>query len=247
MKTTKAITLLTAMSTALIYSTATAESRIWTDTTGKTIEAEQVNVLNDQVLLRLVDGKEIRVSLNSLSAADRRAAMISQPPTLQLNVSAKTSRSNSSMANGGRRSRVQVEEETTRVTVALQKTSSAAYALPLNAVLYVLGERGEGQLEVVDKVSRTVTFSEKGREFVLASDPFESIKRQAGEHRTEYKGWLVTVLDSNGEVVATKSSAGEFMENAEVLLAATEGAFFDDDYSPLKPRGGTEMTQSRRF
>lgn len=247
MKTTKAITVLAALTATFVCSSAHAESRIWTDTTGKTIEAEQVNVMNDQVLLRLMDGREIRVSLDALSAADRRKAMLNQPPTLDLKVTAKTSRSNSSMADAGRRSRVQIEEESTQVTVAVQKTSSAAYELPLNAVLYVMGERGDGQLEVLNKVSTTLTYSEKGQEFELKSDAFESVKRQAGERQTEYTGWLVTVLDSSGEVVAIKSSKREYMENSEELLAANEGTAFDRDYSILQPTAGTEMTHARWF
>lgn len=247
MKTTKAITVLAALTTTFVYSSAHAESRIWTDTAGKTIEAEQVNVLNDQILLRLMDGREIKVSLDSLSEADRRTAMLNQPPTLDLKVSAKTSRSNSSMGAVGRRSRVQIEEESTQVTVAVQKTSSAAYELPLNAVLYVMGEQGEGQLEVVNKVSTTLTFSERGQAFELKSDAFESRKREAGERRTEYKGWLVTVLDSSGEVIAIKGSHREYMENANELLAANEGALLDSDFSALQPQTGTEVTQFRRF
>lgn len=247
MKTTKAITVLTALSATFVYSSAIAESRIWTDSSGKIIEAEQVNVLNDEVLLRLTDGREIKVSLDALSAADRREAMLNQPPTLDLKVSAKTSRSNSSMTDVGRRSWVQIEEESTCVTVAIQKTSSGSYDLPLNAILYVMGERGDGELEVVNKVSTTLTFSERGQEVELKSDAFESRKRQAGERRTEYTGWLVTVLDSNGEVVALKSSKREYMENVDVFLATNEGAVLDSDYSILQPTAGTEITRSRRF
>lgn len=247
MKTTKTITVLAALTATFVYSWAHAESRIWTDTTGKTIEAEQVNVLNDQVLLRLMDGREIKVSLDSLSAADRQTAMLNQPPTLDLKVTAKTSRSNSSMADAGRRSRVQIEEESTQVTVAVQKTSSASYELPLNAVLYVMGERGDGQLEVLNQVATTLTYSERGQKFELKSDAFESSKREAGERRTEYKGWLVTVLDSNGAVVAIKGSNHEYLEHAKALLATNEGAKLDSDYSALQPQAGTQMTQSRRF
>jgi hypothetical protein len=247
MKTTKTITILAALTVAFVCSTANAATRIWTDATGKTIEAEQVKILNEQVILRLTDGREIRVSLDSLSAADRSAAMLNQPPTLDLKVSAKTSRSNSSLRNAGPASRVQVEEESTQVSVAVQKASSAPYELPLNAVLYLIGEGTAGQLVVLDKVSETFTYSDKNKEFDFQSDVFETAKAQGDERRTEYKGWLVTVQDSNGEIIATKSSSREYTEKADTLMAANKTTVSDPDDSALQPESGRAMARFRRF
>lgn len=247
MKATMTIRTLAALTAAVVSTTALAEARVWTDVKGKTIEAEQVKMLNDQVLLRLSDGREIKVSLESLSVADRSAAMLNQPPTLELKVSSKTSRSNSSLRDAGRGSRVQIEEESTQVSVAVQKTSSAPYELPLNAVLYVIGEWGGGQLEVLDKVSKTFSYSEKSQAFELKSAAFESMKRQNGERRTEYKGWLVMVLDPNGEIISIKSSSREYTEHAEKLMAANKGTALDSDYSVLQPESDTKTANFRRF
>lgn len=247
MKTVKAITAIATLTTAFICSTAGAESRIWTDTSGKTIEAEQVKVLNEQVILRLTNGREIRVSLDSLSAADREAAMLAQPPALDLKVSAKTTRSNSSLRSAGPGSRVQVQEESTQVSVVVKKTSSASYELPLNTVLYVIGEGGNGQLEILDKVSETFSYSDKSQAFDFKSDVFETAKAEGNERRVEYKGWLVTVLDPSGEVIAIKSSSREYAENVETLIASNETTVRDSDYSTLQPKSGIEMTNFRRF
>ncbi|MDF7799640.1 SHD1 domain-containing protein [Pontiellaceae bacterium B1224] len=247
MKTIKAITAIAALTATFVCSTADAASRIWTDAAGKTIEAEQVKILNDQVILRLTNGREIRVSLDSLSEADRNAAMLSEPPTLDLEVSSKTSRSNSTLRNGGPGSRVQVQEESTQVSVLVQKTSSAAYDLPLNSVLYVIGEGSSGQLEVLDKVSQTFSYSDNSREFEFKSDALETVKAQGDERRAEYKGWLVTVLDPNGEIIAIKGSSREYAEKAETLMSANKGTALDSDYSILQPKAGVEMTNFRRF
>jgi hypothetical protein len=247
MKTTKTITVLAALAATLVYSASGAESRIWTDATGKTIEAEQVKVLNNQVVLRLTNGHEIKVSLDSLSAADREAAMLNEPPALDLKVSAKTSRSNSSLRSVGPASRVQVEEESTQVSVAVKKASSASYELPLNAVLYLIGENGDGELAVLDKVSETFSYSDKSQVFEFQSDAFESMKAEGDERRTEYKGWLVTVQDSSGEIIATKSSSRAYSENMETLMVANESTTDNSDYSVLEPRSGIEKANFRQF
>lgn len=247
MKTTKTIAILAALTATFVYSNATAATRIWTDTQGKSIEAEQVRVLNDQVVLRLIDGREIKVSFDALSEADRKQAMLAQPPTLELKVSAKTSRSNKSLGVHGRRSAVQLEEESTQVVVAVSKSSSAPYELPLNAVLYVMGEWGGGQHEVIDKVSSTFTYTERGQVFELASDKFESVKREGGERRTEYKGWIVVVFDSNGNPVATKSSKKEYEKNVETLLTSDKGAALNGNYESIEAKTSPGLKWNRRI
>ncbi|MDF7807007.1 SHD1 domain-containing protein [Pontiellaceae bacterium B12219] len=247
MKTLKATKALAALAAALVYSAAGAESRIWTDTTGKTIEAEQVKLLNEQVVLRLTNGKEIRVSLDSLSAADREAAMLNEPPTLDLKVSAKTSRSNTSLRSVGPGSQVQVQEESTQVSVTVKKASSALYDLPLNTVLYLIGEGSGGQLQILDKVSETFTYSDNNRVFEFKSDALETAKAEGDERRTEYKGWLVTVLDPNGEIIAMKSSDREYTEKAETLIASNETSIRDRLEEALQPKSGRAMANFFRF
>ncbi len=218
-------------------------SALRTDTSGKSIEAEQVRLLSNEVLLRLTDGREIKVSLHTLSEADRKQAMLDQPPALELKVSAKTNRSNSS----GIRRRVQIEEESTQVKVAVSKSSIAPYELPLDIVLYVMGEWGDGQHEVIDKVSSTFTLTEKGQVFELVSDAFESRKRERGEKKTEYKGWVVVVFDSAGNRVAMKSSRGEYAENIGTLLALAKETTLDERYEPLGSDKFYEAKRGRRF
>ncbi|MDF7799451.1 SHD1 domain-containing protein [Pontiellaceae bacterium B1224] len=247
MKTTQHMVALAALAATFVYSTALAETRIWTDTTGKTIEAEQVKLLSNQVLLRLADGREVKVSLDTLCEEDRKQAMLDQPPTLELKVSAKTNRSNTSRGDLGRRSRIQVEEESTQVVVAVAKTSSAPYELPLNAVLYVMGEWGGDQLEVIDKVTSTLSYTEKNQVFDLASEKFESRKLAGGERRTEYKGWVVVIFDSNGDRIALKSSSKAYEKNLKALLASEKGAELDSNFEPTTSTNSAAAARNPRF
>lgn len=232
MKTKKTITFLAALAATFVCTSAIAESRIWTDSSGKTIEAEQIKLLNNQVLLRLVDGREIKVSLDTLSAGDRALAMLNQPPTLDVRISAKTSRSNSSLRDAGRASRVQVQEESIGINVRIRKSSSAVYEAALTAELYVIGERENGY-EVLSKTESTFGFSkEGGTEHAFSSAPLTVEKLADRGPGVEYTGYLLVVTDSRGEVVELESSSGSIERAAAAILAAHEGTRLNTDFVP---------------
>ena len=61
-----------AICAVLFCGTSAAQSRTWTDSTGRyTVEAEFVSVAGGQVTLKKTDGQEITLPLDRLSAADR--------------------------------------------------------------------------------------------------------------------------------------------------------------------------------
>ena len=232
MKTKKTITTLAALAVTFISSSALAETRVWTDAAGKSIEADQVNLLNNQVLLRLADGREIKVSLDTLSPEDRARAMLNQPPTLDVNISAKTSRSNSSLRDAGRASRIQVQEESIGVDVRIRKSSSAVYEAALTAELYVIGERENGY-EVLSKTESKFDFTnDSGAEHTFSSEPMTVEKLADHRPGVEYKGYLLVISDSRGEVVELKSSGGSIERAAEAILSAQQGARLDTDFGP---------------
>ncbi len=227
MKTMKKMTTAAMLAAVFAGTTALAEFRVWTDVKGKTIEAEQVEVLNSQVVLRLVNNREIRVSLDSLSADDRRLAMLSRPPALEIEGSAETEHSSSTLYQGGSRNRIQIEKASTAVTVNVLKTSAAVYEEPLKAVIYVMGQRGEENGVVLDKLTKTFSYTGTESEFTFLTDEYTSETRGDSISGDIYKGWFAAVYDSNGKVVAMKGSAKEFEENAAVLAEMELGTGAD--------------------
>ncbi|VGO17631.1 hypothetical protein PDESU_06232 [Pontiella desulfatans] len=219
MKTTKTTITIAALAATFACSSVLAESRVWTDATGKTITAEQTGLLNDKVLLRLENGREINVSLETLSAEDRLLAMLNQPPKLEVKVAAKVSRSNSSLRDAGPASRYQVQEETVSVDARIRKSSSSAYEAELAAELYVIGEHENGYV-VLDKTETAFTFTAGGgKEHVVSSKPI-TVENISGERfGAEYKGYLLVVTDSRGEVVEMKASNGTIEREAEAIIA----------------------------
>jgi hypothetical protein len=220
MKTTKNI-IIAALAIATAATSAFAETRTWTDTQGKTIEAEQVKRLNDQVWLRLADGREIKVSLDSLGKEDRERAMLNQLPKLEVKVAAKVSRTNSSLREAGPASRIQVQEETVNIDARIRKSDSTVYDAELTAELYVIGERDNSDFVVIDKTESTFAFTKaSGTEYVVSSKPVtvENISEQ--RPGVEYKGYLLVVTDSRGEIVEMKGSNGTIECEADAIVAS---------------------------
>lgn len=242
---TKTKTTLAALTLAVFSISVNAETRIWTDAKGKTIEAELVQVLNNQAEFQLANGHKIKVSLDTLCAKDRQHAMLSQPPTLELNVSAKTELSKSSLFQVGRASRIQIQKETTVVKVDVQKQSTAVYEEPLKAVLYVMGQRDDKPSVVLDKITATFVYTGGDKEFKFVTDAYKSEHREGEISGKDYQGWLMAVFDSNGEIVAMKSSEPEYSENAVALLEAEIGAVLTALYATTNPNPASMLANSR--
>ncbi|MDF7799450.1 SHD1 domain-containing protein [Pontiellaceae bacterium B1224] len=244
MKTTIKTTL-AALTLAIFSISVNAESRVWTDAKGKTIEAELVQVLNNQVELQLANGHKIKVSLATLSAEDRQWAMLSHPPTLELNVSAKTELATSSLFQVGRSSRIQIKKETTVVKVDVMKLSDAAYEEPLKAVLFVMGQHDDKTGVVLDKITTTFAYTGADKEFKFVTDAYESENRDGAISGKDYKGWLMAVFDTNGEIVAMKSSEPKYSKNAVALLEAEKGAVLTAAYETTNPEPESMLAKGR--
>lgn len=228
----------TALSIALAVSVAQAEYTIWTDANGRSIEAEHVKTINDKVLLRMSDGRELTVSLNSLSESDVQRAMVLQPPKLDIKVSAKNSRSNQSLREYGWASRHQIQEESICVNVELAKSGSTPYTALLKAELYVIGERDSGFI-ILDRTLSDFTYQgNDSKTHSFSSSKVELVKMEGGKHGAEYDGYLLVVKDISGNVIATKASKREYESRADAILLLDRGAKVDENYSVEEEMGG---------
>ncbi len=218
--------------TAMFVGSVRAELRVWTDKGGKTIEAEHVRTLTNEVVLRRADGTEIRVSLDTLSERDRKYAILLTPPRISINVSTDTDRSNT-----GINRRTQIQEEEIQAEVTIEKTSSSPYEEPLRATLVLIGETEQsGHSLILEKRNEKFSFSE-GSEVRFESGKISLRQVESGKERgVEYKGYIVAVMDKIGERLELKCSKLEYEKNAEVLLSGSRGTVYDEDYKVVGPK-----------
>ncbi|MDF7825864.1 SHD1 domain-containing protein [Pontiellaceae bacterium B12227] len=244
MKTTS--TALTLLILTALLATAHAELRIWTDENGKTIEAEHVRTLTDQVVLRQADGSEIRVSLDTLSDRDRKYAILQTPPRIEISVAVDADRSNTGYGN--RRS-VQVQEETVTVEAKIRKSSSAPYEAPLRAELYVIGspEQKDGYVILDKQLERFFFSTENDNQHSFDSRDIKLRQMESGRQiGVEYKGYLIAVRDKNHDVISLKCSKLEYEKNAEAIMAGKKGSIFDGDFNEFDQKDKEEMKQMNK-
>jgi hypothetical protein len=220
----------------LLCNATQAELRVWTDVNGKIIEAEHVRTLTNTVILRQVNGSEIRISLDSLSERDRRYAILQTPPRIEISVASNTDRSNTGF--GGRKS-AQVQEESVSIEVKIRKSSSAPYEAPLRAEIYLIGspENKEGFV-ILDKRIERFTFStDNGNQHVIQS---RDIKLRQMETRQqlgiEYKGYLVAVIDKSNEILQLKCSKLDYEKNVSTIMAGETGTMFDGQFKEINQK-----------
>ncbi|MBT8042084.1 MAG: hypothetical protein KJN98_02860 [Pontiella sp.] len=231
---------------------AMAELREWKDQSGKVILAEHVATTGDRVVLRLEDGSEIKVSLDTLSEKDRRHAVLLTPPRIDISVSAKVDRTNTDMDKGmRRRGGVQIQEESIVATVTLKKSSPAPYEAPLQAIVYLMGqpEQHDGYV-VIDRATSRFTFTtENKNQHTFTGNEVNLTSAQAGMERgIEYKGYIAVVRDKQGNRIAMKCSKLDFEKNADAIIGSKKGAIFDEDFNPVDlEKAKREKQQEKRF
>ena len=229
--------------TAMLIGSVHAELRVWTDKSGKTIEAEHVRTLTHQVVLRQADGTEIRVSLDTLSERDRKYAILQTPPRISIHVSTDTDRSNT-----GVNRRTQIQEEEIQAEVTIEKTSSSPYEAPLRSTLVLIGETEQsGHSIILENRNEPFSFTE-GSEVRFESGKISLRQVESGVERgVEYKGYMVAVVDKTGEILELKCSKLEYEKNAEALLSGARGTVYDEDFKVVgQKRKPSEKNQPNK-
>lgn len=240
MKTTAGIVLLVCMVTA----SAPAETRIWTDIQGNSLEAEFVLLTGGKALLKKADGKEIQVSLNTLSAEDREYIQRRPPPRLELDVNLDVDRRNS-----GNGYRVQIQTESMSAKVTIKKNSASAYDAPLYSEIFLLGQHHRSDdIIVMERAESEVRFEGSGRsEYVYTSGTVSSRQHDGiSDAGMDFKGYLAVVRDQDGTVIAMKASKSEYESFAESISAAQSGDALDRNFDVIE-NGEAGARQRRRF
>ncbi len=222
---------------------ALAEMRIWTDETGKTIEAEHVRTLDDKVVLKLVDGSEIKVSLDTLTEKDRKYAILLAPPRVEIKVSVKNERDNKAVGRSNRGPGMQVQQESVQATVDIRKSSSAPYEAPLQSEVYLIGRPEQADYYMILNTSKSKFqfTTENKNEHSYESGMVNLKQLEAGKQAgVEYEGYLAIVRDRNNEIIGMKCSKLVFEKNAEAIVGSKKGEVFDENFESVERKEAKE-------
>lgn len=218
-----------------ILRTGFAEYRVWTDADGKQLEAEFVRVVDEKVVLLKRDGSELKVSLDTLSMADRKYAVVQAPPRIEIKVSTDTDRENKTV-DDRRGPGLQIQKESIQLEIFIRKTSAAPYEAPLVSTVYLMGKSAQRDgyvlLERTQSKFRFTTGTKNQHTYSSAKARLQQLEagKQVG---VEYQGYLVVVKDRTGTVLEMKCSKLDFEKNSKTIMDAQPGAVFDKDFNPV--------------
>ncbi len=210
------------VSLALILGqSALAEFRIWHDRKGNRLEAEYICEVGGKIMLRDPEGKEYRMSLDSLSRGDQAYLQRLLPPKLDIEFDKNQDRRN-------------VDDYYStldiRCSAVIEKKSRMPYDRELKAIMVVLGYRDHNnQFVVLDRSESTFKLSEKAtHEFSGAVFRINEYRHYYSTNRaTKYRGHVIGVLDPEGKLVAVKASSTAYAEKFAELSKCRAGESLD--------------------
>ena len=232
--------LLTLIFAGLIFAgPLSAEVRMWTDSSGNSFAGELSKVVLGRVYIRDVDGKTRSVSLDSLSKAEQEYLSSHVPPEVEITVR-KKSRDLPNYAWSS------LNYYTTLYTfsITLEKQSRLDYRGDLTVELFVIGQdlaAKSNDAFVLMHYGRSVCQLPDGRksrsEVVVDDIRFEHFiagyiqLSSATERGKEYVGYIVTVSDAKGHIIACKENGTpDWIENDLPYAAEQLTALYTQGY-----------------
>lgn len=219
--------LLLTLTGIMLCVSALAEMHVWNLNTGKTIEAEFIAVTGGQVSLKTIKGKTRKVPLEAFGEEDRVYIELINPPRLDVSF-AKTSRQRSYPPTYNNN---ELPRQTIFTFIArIKQQSNQIYQHELTAEFFIIGDENAGDKNLLFHYQKEVfTLNKSGSLFELKSNEVtvtEYVSNGKLQGAT-FKGYMIIVTDSRGEVIATKTTKDDWLALADNLRKLPIGKTFD--------------------
>ena len=213
-----------------------AEMRTWKSGKGDTIEAEYVRMFpGGKVVLKSSDGRELKVPVSGLCAADQDYLAALVPPELEIEVDVDLDVDTVYSSEYSVRKR-----ETSTCKVVIRKTNMEPCSRTFTAHICVFAEQERGDRRwLITRAEEKVAFTDKSDtlRFECPSAEVEFYSAEYAEARGyRYDGYLVVVTDASGEVIAMESNRKMFEKNWDSIKDAEEDAEFDKGLKPMRKK-----------
>ncbi len=216
--------------------TARAEMRMWTDKKGNSIEAEFVKIFSGKVILKLANGKQVKVPQSGLSKKDLEYLASAIPPKIDFEVDIDNDERQTSSDGYGYSSR---RKQKIKGSVTLTKKNRDPSNRQFTAYLYVFAkELRDDEIWVLDTVKKAFSFeSQKTVEF---SGNQRSVNytdySDVDDYGDKYEGYFVFIEDEKGNIIYTKGSRSLYESKISQTKKSKNNDRFDDDMNPLNRR-----------
>jgi len=200
------------------------EMRTWILAGDRTVEAEFVTVIGVKAVLKNAKGKMKKVPLEQLSTEDRTHIELACPPVFNIDFSKKERQ----QIFTGRHPRPPKEEAS--YGVRFKQTSTGVYNHELRVEMFAIGQQHAqltGKYELLDRQQATFNPAEEDqRTYDFKSDRVVVL---TGGTRpgSDYHGYLVTLTDERGALIAVETSHQWLADNLENLKKLKVGNYFE--------------------
>ena len=207
--------------------------RTWTLKDGHTLEAEFVNVFGGKAVLKNAKGKARKVPLQQFSVEDIEYVELACPPTIDINFqnSLKTVSFKGGFYDFDFWHRY--PEKWGNFGVQLKQTSTGEYNHGLDVEIFVVGQQREGsKYLLLDRQKFSFNPAKEDRHHEYHSPrkvELQNYPDYYGQwvHGDKYVGYVVTVVDKRGQVIATEGPKKWLIENLDNLKKLKIGNYFD--------------------
>lgn len=229
---------------------AQGEMRTWTSIPGKTIEAEYVKILFDDVILKDADGRELKIPLKLFTGEDLKYIELENPPKLSVDFMKSADQDfvpDTPFDTGG-----PLPESPTLLIYTfgarVKQRDAKTYEYPLQLEIYAINQQRYDP-DKYHLICRT-----ESEPFVLSADNGRRFEF-TGPHRHQvlsytlyvnYLSWeelrgekfaesLILVRDERGEIIAYNTTKNWLYDNLENLEQLPVGAWFEKDCKRTHP------------
>jgi len=205
--------------------------RTWTLADSRTLEAEFINIFGGRVVLKNAKGKICKIPKAQLSAADMEYAELSKPPVVDINF--LNNFKYVEFSGGFYDIWSRPSEEWGHCGFQLKQTSAGEYNHELKAEMFVVGKQWRrGKYILLDRQQTTFNPAEQEQRFYEFRSPKKIVvalrEYYGAAFGEKYYGYLITVTDARGKIVAMKSSHKWLPQTLENLEELSVGNFFDE-------------------
>jgi len=224
---------------------ARSEMSTWTLKTGETFEGEYVSLVSQKVAVRNRRGQTIHIPLDKFSEEDIRQFELINPPELVIDFTKSRERRRYPPILWGDEIPQSYRYD---FSATIKQTSIMPYTHELFAELYLIGREVYGHKRILIDYAEAgfrldglnSSYELKNRKTVELTSFLVGWQALARELGKEFDGYLLIVKDSRGEIIAHRTTSGEYLlENLENLKALPVGAYFDKTCtrcSPTRPK-----------
>ena len=207
--------------------------RTWTLADGRTLKAEFINIFGGQVVLKNTKGKSCKIPKEQFSAADAEYAELALPPSIDIN--SLNSLETVSFAGGFYDYNFwhRYPEKHGHFGIQFKQTNAGDYNHELSVEMFVVGQQREGnKYLLLDRQAFTFNPAEVDRFYEFHSPRKVELQNYPDwyghmVHGDKYVGYVVTVTDQRGEMIAMATPKKWLFENMDNLKKLQIGNYFD--------------------